>query len=122
LRQLVDGFGYSEREALRSQVSELQDTRNTLSAEVDVMRTSIGELERQVVTTREELVLQEVGVYDYHHKLEDAEAYRPRLEQIRVRIREMSKTNGGAVQASTAWTVEGSASTLADLLTWDITT
>lgn len=110
LRKLVDGFGYAEREALGSQVTGLERARIALSAEIETMRNTIQELETQVVTTREELVLQEVGVYDYHHKLEDAEAYRPRLEQIRIRIRQMSRTDGGAVQASTAWTVEGSAS------------
>jgi hypothetical protein len=72
-------------------------------------RAELSELQAQVVKAREEVILQEVGVYDYHHRLEDSMAYRAQLDSIRKRIREMSKKDGGAVQGTTNWTVDGSA-------------
>ncbi|MBO0610769.1 DUF4041 domain-containing protein [Myceligenerans salitolerans] len=54
-------------------------------------------------------MLQEVGVYEYQHPLENTEAYRTRLEALRSRIKEMSKKDGGAVTAVSGWQVNGSA-------------
>lgn len=108
LRAVIDAFGYAERAALQAEIERLRIEQHRLTADVARRRSELGGLEVQLVTTREELILQEVGVYDYHHRLEDAIAYKARLEEVRRQIKEMSKRDGGAVTALTAWTVEGS--------------
>ncbi|WP_416957826.1 DUF4041 domain-containing protein [Nocardioides sp. T5] len=60
-----------------------------------------------VVELSDQRVLQEVGIYRYHHPLEDAAAYKARLEAINARIDEFVKT-GRAVLASDMFTFDGS--------------
>ncbi len=108
LRKLVDGFGYAEREALRAEITELRTQRDELANEVTARRGDLDAVQTTLVEAREEAMLQEVGVYDYHHPLEDSIAYRERLDLIRQRIRAMSKRDGGGVLASTDWHVNGS--------------
>jgi cell division protein FtsB len=109
LRSFVDGFGYEERAALTDELARLRSERDALAAQAVAMRSEATMLAAQLVRTREELILQEVGVYDYHHRLEDSTAYKAQLDSLRKRIREMSKKDGGAVQGTTNWTVDGSA-------------
>jgi hypothetical protein len=109
LRQTVDSFGYAEREALQHEINRLRSERDTMATAAAAVRTEMADLEARLVRTREEEILQEVGVYDYHHRLEDSIAYKAHLDAIRGRIREMSKRDGGAVQGSTTWQVDGSA-------------
>jgi hypothetical protein len=44
-------------------------------------------------------LLQQVGIYEYHHPLENAEQYRERLAQLRAQIKETIKA-GKAIEAS----------------------
>lgn len=60
-----------------------------------------------VIELSDQRVLQDVGIYRYHHPLEDAAAYKDRLEAINVRIDEFVKT-GRAVLASDLFTFDGS--------------
>jgi hypothetical protein len=109
LRRFVDAMGYGERAALNDQIAQLARQRDELTAQLSDQRDELAEIGRQLVTAREELILQEVGVYDYHHLLEDSVAYKAQLEDVRRKIKEAAKRDGGAVHASTTWTVEGSA-------------
>ena len=109
LRGVVDGFGYAEREALNTEIARLRGEQSQLRADVARLRGEVSTLEAELVTTREDLILQEIGVYEYHHRLEDSVAYKGQLDSIRARIKEMSKRDGGAVQATTNWTVNNSA-------------
>lgn len=109
LRAVVDGFGYAEREALQADIARLSAERGELLSTVAAQRTELAVVQQGLVKAREEEILQEVGVYDYHHRLEDSIAYQGHLEAIRSRIKEMSKKDGGAVVGATNWQVNGSA-------------
>lgn len=78
----------------------------------------VDELERALVAARssrgdglieldDQQVLQDVGIYRYHHPLEDAAAYKERLAEINQRIDEIVKA-GEAVLASDLFTFDGS--------------
>lgn len=110
LRQLIDGFGYAEQRSLKEQIQELKSQRDAAAQQVANLRTEIEDLSEQVVKTREEVILQEVGLYDYHHQLENSMEYKDQIAALRSNIRNMAKKDGGAVQGSTEWTVSGSAS------------
>jgi hypothetical protein len=69
---------------------------------------SLASLQREVVVTEEEALLQEAGVYSYRHPLSEAVAYQGELARLQGMVKEATKKDGGAVTASTNWTVNGS--------------
>jgi hypothetical protein len=109
LRALVDGFGYAERAALDAAIAQLRTEQTRLGGEVVSKRAELAQLEAGMVKARDQEMLQEIGIYAYHHRIEDASAYKERLDSVRRRIKEMSKRDGGAVQATTDWSVNNSA-------------
>ena len=81
-----------------------------LEAENLALRASleaIGADPTSVVVLDDERVLQDVGIYRYHHPLENALAYRERLDGISSRIAEMVKA-GAAIEKSNMFTFDGS--------------
>jgi hypothetical protein len=92
------------RDALRAETATL----DRFSAELPAMRAEHAELSRQLVETRETAILQEVGVYQYRHPLDDALAYKARLAGLQARIKDAVRA-GNAVRGATNWTVNGSA-------------
>ncbi|MGW5256505.1 DUF4041 domain-containing protein [Streptomyces sp. NPDC004012] len=69
----------------------------------------LAELQAQVVTTDETAMLQQVGIYAYRHQLQDAIAYRTRLDSLKDEIKSLACADQ-AVLAVQHWTVNGSAS------------
>jgi hypothetical protein len=108
LRALVDGFGFAERAALESEIADLRGVRDELTAATAQQRQEFVQAQAELVKVREELILQEVGVYDYHHVLEDSPAYKEQIARLREHIKAMSRKDGGAVTGNQNWTVDGS--------------
>ncbi|WP_454642128.1 DUF4041 domain-containing protein [Bradyrhizobium liaoningense] len=67
-----------------------------------------AEARQIVVETREAVILQEVGIYDYRHPLSDAVAYEQALNRLQASIKSATKRDGGAILAASDWTVNGS--------------
>ncbi len=61
----------------------------------------------RVIILDDDRVLQDFGIYRYHHPLENALAYRERLDGITTRIAEMIK-GGTAIEKSNMFTFDGS--------------
>jgi hypothetical protein len=61
----------------------------------------------EVVLLDDERLLQEVGVYRYHHPLESASLYKDRLNELSSRIAELVKTKA-AIETSSAFTFDNS--------------
>jgi hypothetical protein len=86
-----------------------------LKSELEATATEKASLDRQLVDLRAEVVvteetalLQEAGIYEYQHPLEDSVEYQDALKTLRDQIKAMAKTDGGAVTGSTDWQVNGS--------------
>ncbi|MFG3343140.1 DUF4041 domain-containing protein [Glycomyces sp. NPDC048151] len=80
------------------------------AANTELHRVSL-ELEkakRSLVVTRDEALLQEVGVYEYTHPLEDAVAYKAELETIKSKYKSLAKSDK-AISSISNWHVNGSA-------------
>jgi hypothetical protein len=77
-------------------VSAASPSSRTEAADVAA---DIGAARRQLVELNDALLLQQVGIYEYHHPLENAEAYKERLNSIRERIKDSVRTNQ-AISAS----------------------
>ena len=90
--------GDADLDALRAEIRRLR-------AELDAMRERGAD--GDVVDLDDERVLQEVGIYRYHHPLENADLYRERLASLQERIRELVKT-GAAILASDMFTYNNS--------------
>ncbi|RPF30998.1 DUF4041 domain-containing protein [Streptomyces sp. TLI_185] len=67
----------------------------------------LAELQARIVVTDETALLQEAGIYAYRHALQDAIAYRSRLDSLQNEIKTLARA-GRAVHAATDWTVNGS--------------
>jgi len=84
-----------------------------LIAEVARLRARVAELEEElresvdVVDLNDQRVLQEVGVYQYHHPLETSAEYRDRLDDIQNRIKDAVKKDD-AVLVSERFTFNNS--------------
>lgn len=89
--------------APETRISQLEAENAALRARLS----SGGKESEAVVDLNDERVLQGAGVYRYHHPLENAIAYRERLDAISSQIAEMIK-GGTAIEASTTFTFDGS--------------
>jgi hypothetical protein len=111
--------------AQRAQAAQLQSELQQLRAQRDALAATSAEAERltlalaklraeqaelagQVVETRETAILQEAGIYQYRHPLQDAIAYKAKLAGLQALIKDAVKA-GSAVRGATNWTVNGSA-------------
>lgn len=96
----------AQRTTLRKEAAE---ARARMTREKIELEGKLAELRGAVVTTEETSILQEVGVYEYRHPLDDSVAYKDELSRLQGRIKFMARTAGGAIEAATGWTVNGSA-------------
>ena len=104
----------NKRQELENQISEqsirLERDKSQAAAELDEIRRRMKDAQAAIVATDDLALLQEVGVYRYRHPLSDAVAYQNALAEIERQIKSMVKKDGGAVLATTSWTVNSSAS------------
>lgn len=85
-----------------------EESLSAVNRERDTQSTRLIELQQQVVVTEDLALLQEAGVYEYRHPLDDAVAYQAELARMKDSIKAMCRKDGGAVEATTNWTVNGS--------------
>jgi hypothetical protein len=90
----ADGDG-ARVAALEAEVAELRSRLQAAAAGDDV------------VVLNDEQVLQEVGIYRYHHPLENAAAFRDRLDELGARIAEVVRA-GRAIEKSNLFTFDNS--------------
>lgn len=91
-----------ERDDLTRQITDLR-------READTVRHELAALRRDVVETQEEQILQEAGVYNFHHPLDDSIAYKGAIDRLRTDIKAANRKDSGAIEAAQTWTVNGSA-------------
>lgn len=90
------------------ELGELRRLRDQLAAEVTDQQQRLDALQAEIITTQDEQILQEIGIYDYRHPLTDAVAYREALTVLQGEIKAMARRDGGAIEASLSWHVNGS--------------
>jgi hypothetical protein len=97
-----------ERE-VADQESRIQQERSGAVEALRAVSATLDEARKAIVVTEDLALLQEAGIYQYRHPLTDAVAYQKELASIEERIKAMVRKDGGAVLATTSWTVNGSA-------------
>jgi len=102
----------AERARLEAQVAELSSylmaERKAAKTDLESLEAKIVEVRSAIVQTEDLALLQESGVYEYFHPLTDAVSYQSQLEKIQEKTKAMNRKEGGAVLASTNWSVNGS--------------
>jgi Domain of unknown function (DUF4041)/Meiotically up-regulated gene 113 len=93
---------------VEGQTSEAQVRLQAVQSEAASALQALQSAQAEIVETNEVVALQEVGIYEYRHPLQDAVAYKSRLKDIKDQIKAMT-TAGKAVRSATFWTVNGSA-------------
>jgi Domain of unknown function (DUF4041)/Meiotically up-regulated gene 113 len=97
-----------ERE-VAEQALRLQRERADAAEALRATSAQLDEVRKAIVATEDLALLQEAGIYRYRHPLTDAVAYQKELASIDDNIKAMVRKDGGAVLATTNWTVNGSA-------------
>lgn len=105
------GAGVGQLEAdlrqLKQETDLLRRHQGALQAANQKAAREVAEWESRVVETRELALLQEVGVYEYAHPLDDSLAYKGELAKVRDLIKSWTKDNM-AVTCQVDWAVNGS--------------
>lgn len=97
-----------EKGALAEELRRLTGQRAALSAELFSLTKRLRDARAELVQTDELALLQEVGYYQFSHPLDDALAYRERLDALRGKIKAAIRDKV-AVRSRPGWTVNGSA-------------
>lgn len=71
----------------------------TAQRDLDDLLDKVEQAKRELVELNDELLLQQVGIYEYHHPLENAEQYKDALATVRQDVKNFVK-NGTAILAS----------------------
>jgi hypothetical protein len=96
-----------ERE-IADQASRLEQEHSAAAKAVQALQSQLEEARKSIVESEDLALLQEAGIYRYRHPLTDAVAYTKELAELEDRIKAMTRKDGGAVQATTSWTVNNS--------------
>ena len=88
---------------------EIEAMRRDYAEQKALLDSELADLRLRVAVTQEEEILQEVGVYTYRHPLNDSVAYREQLKVLQDQIKATARRDGGAIEATTGWQVNGSA-------------
>jgi stress response protein SCP2 len=83
-------------------INDLHDLEHRIREKEAVLR----ELESMIVETREIKLLQDLGIYEFAHPLDDAIQYKDRLDLLRSKVKDTAKERG--VTGAANWAVNGS--------------
>ena len=90
------------QEPAQHRINDLHDLEYRIREKEAVLR----ELQSMIVETREIKLLQELGIYEFAHPLDDAIEYKDRLDVLRAKVKETAKERG--VTGAANWAVNGS--------------
>ena len=114
IKQAQDARSQLDAEMARAQ-RDNQEASKKLERELDGLHKSLADEQRklkaiqdEIVVTEEVAILQEAGLYEYRHPLDDSVEYQAELKILKDRMRTMTKKDGGAVLATTDWLVNNS--------------
>ena len=100
LREILNSIGIEQRDTLRRELEQLSARKQHLEIELE-------QLQSQLLRTSDTVMLQEVGIYQYQHPLQNSIEYKDLLSRIDEQTKALIKSNN-AVTSITSWTVNGS--------------
>ncbi|MFD0571554.1 DUF4041 domain-containing protein [Kitasatospora gansuensis] len=94
-------------EQLGSELASARHQRDEALREAEQAERQLRHARQGIVLTEDVAMLQEVGIYAYRHRLEDAVAYKAVLADLKDSVSTMARS-GQAVLSATNWQVNGS--------------
>lgn len=94
-----------EADLLRRTAEDAADAAVSQAAETEQR---LAEMHADLVITEDAVMLQEVGVYEYRHPMEDSDAYAQRLKNVRVDMKQAVRNKTAVTATTNQWTVDGS--------------
>lgn len=108
LRQWLDHAQAIDGVTLSQEIADLRSQQLAAQTALFEVSRELNEARALVLETREMALLQEAGIYEYRHPLEDAVAYQSALKTLKDRTK-AAISQGQAESAATNWTVNNSA-------------
>jgi hypothetical protein len=93
---------------IKKLLAELTTQRDTVAKELESLNLQVAERKKEVIILDDEILLQSFGFYKPHYGLENSEAYKRKLDEIREKQAAMVKS-GQAASGAINWTVNNSA-------------
>lgn len=84
-------LGALEHTELERRIGELRNTQAGLDQEIVTTSQHLEELRNEVVETDDALILQEVGVYQFRHPLDDSAQYKDAIAAVKEQMKAMVK-------------------------------
>ena len=97
-------------EAHEKACDQIAAKRESMQREMDELRVEHARLTDDVVSLRDEAILQEIGVYNYRHPMESADDYKEALSSLRRDIKDCVKSDRAVSTTDSTWTVNESKS------------
>ena len=97
-------------EAHEKACDQIAAKRESMQREMDEFRVEHARLTDDVVSLRDEAILQEIGVYNYRHPMESADDYKEALSSLRRDIKDCVKSDRAVSTTDSTWTVNESKS------------
>lgn len=94
-------------ESKETELKNLEADISELNNKKDIVQKEVANLQEEYIELEDEVLLQSYGFFDPKYDLEDSEAYKVRLKEIKDRQKEMVRTKE-AVSYFEDWTVDGS--------------
>lgn len=97
--------GYEDALGMHEQ---LKESHAALSKEHEQLVAEHRELNDRVVAMRDTAILQEIGVYDYQHPMENSDEYKDRLKAVRDKIKATARDGRAVTTTTKTWMVNDS--------------
>lgn len=107
LRAWAEQYKVLDAVQIAAETARLAEERERVRIQIREEQAALADVQTRVVETSEIAVLQEVGIYEFRHRLEDAVAYKSALDQLKDNLKTLAR-NDRAVLCHTTWTIEGS--------------
>ncbi|WP_290050377.1 DUF4041 domain-containing protein [Amycolatopsis solani] len=95
----VTGTLAPDRHDAQFDIDEQDELRASVEQELQALREQVDQARSELVELDDAALLQQVGIYEYHHPLENAVQYKEALTTIRQQVKDFVK-NGTAILAA----------------------
>lgn len=89
---------------IAAETAKLAEQRDRVGYELAGLQQTLDGLNAQIVQTDEIQMLQEVGIYNFKHRLEDVVAYKSELSKLKDNLKTLVR-NDAAVECNATWSI-----------------
>lgn len=107
LQHQLATLGALDAVQIQALIEERRRELAAVQADIQRARAELASLQHEIVQMDDTLSMQQVGIYEFAHPLDDAVEYKNRLRILKDRYKALVK-QGRAIHASTTWHVNGS--------------